>query len=165
MAQETTVTPTGIAIALAVIIALAFLFLGSGFLGFFSSPSAMQETVPTMNDSASSTALMITDTQVGTGAEAVLGSSVTVNYVGMFENGQVFDASANHGQPFSFVLGAGQVIQGWDQGVLGMKVGGTRRLVVPSDLAYGPNDYGPIPGGSTLVFDIELLEVNVNPAQ
>lgn len=109
--------------------------------------------------------MVITDTVVGTGAEAVPGAAVTVHYVGMFENGQVFDASAPRGQAFTFILGAGQVIQGWDQGVVGMKVGGKRTLVIPSDLAYGPNDYGPIPGGSTLVFEVELLDVQVSPAQ
>lgn len=99
------------------------------------------------------------DLVVGSGDEAVSGKTVTVNYVGTFTDGTKFDASADHGQPFSFTLGAGQVIQGWDQGVAGMKVGGKRKLTVPPELGYGPNDYGSIPGGSTLVFEIELLKV------
>ncbi len=159
-----TITPTGIAVALAVIIALGFLFLGSGFLGLFSSQPAISDTVLTTNENGMAD-LMMTDTTVGTGAEAVPGATITVNYVGMFEDGQVFDASSIHGQPFTFVLGGGQVIQGWDQGIVGMKVGGTRRLVIPSDLAYGPNGRGPIPGGATLVFDVELLDVQVSAAQ
>lgn len=94
----------------------------------------------------------------GTGVEN--GDTVVMTYVGKFENGTVFDASKNHGDgTFSFALGAGQVIKGWDQGVLGMKVGESRTLTIPADLGYGPNDYGPIPGNSTLIFDITLLGV------
>lgn len=106
------------------------------------------------------TTLTAQDTVVGTGTEAVPGKSVTVNYVGMLPNGQVFDASASHGQPFTFTLGAGQVIKGWDQGIAGMKVGGKRRLIIPASLAYGNQAVGGvIPANATLVFDIELLGV------
>ncbi|HYD93451.1 MAG TPA: FKBP-type peptidyl-prolyl cis-trans isomerase [Candidatus Paceibacterota bacterium] len=154
MTTNTTVTPTGIAIAIAVVVALGFLFFGSGVFSFFSGAG----TDTPFTTSETETALMITDTTVGTGVEAAAGSRVTVNYVGMFENGQVFDTSANRG-PFSFVLGAGEVIPGWDQGLIGMKEGGVRRLVIPSDLAYGDAGYGPIPGGATLIFDVELVDV------
>ncbi|HRH26353.1 MAG TPA: FKBP-type peptidyl-prolyl cis-trans isomerase [Candidatus Paceibacterota bacterium] len=102
--------------------------------------------------------LQVTDSVVGIGAEAVSGKTVTVHYTGKFTDGKVFDSSVGK-QPFSFILGAGQVIAGWDTGVAGMKVGGKRSLVIPSSLGYGPNDYGPIPGGSTLLFDVELLDV------
>lgn len=102
---------------------------------------------------------MITDTVQGAGAEAVAGKTVTVNYVGTLENGTVFDASANHGQPFTFTLGAGKVIQGWDEGIVGMKVGGKRHLVIPPDKGYGPQAIGSIPANSTLIFDVELLSV------
>ncbi|MGB4076512.1 MAG: FKBP-type peptidyl-prolyl cis-trans isomerase [Minisyncoccia bacterium] len=102
---------------------------------------------------------MVTDTVMGTGAEAVPGKTVVVNYVGRLENGQVFDASESHGQPFSFVLGSGQVIPGWEEGIQGMKVGGKRTLVVPPEKAYGAQAVGPIPANSTLIFDVELLEV------
>jgi hypothetical protein len=105
------------------------------------------------------TELGITDVVVGTGAEAKAGDTVTVHYTGTFIDGTKFDSSVDRGQPFDFQLGAGMVIAGWDQGVAGMKVGGKRKLVIPSDLAYGPNDYGPIPGGSTLLFDVELLGI------
>lgn len=154
-----TITPTGIAVALAVVVALGFLFLGSSLFDLFT-PAPTDAAIAT---SSPQTTLMITDTTIGTGAEATAGSIVSVNYVGKFENGQVFDASANRGEPITFPLGAGRVIAGWDQGILGMKVGGTRHLVIPSDLAYGPNGYGPIPGGATLIFDVEL--VDVQPAQ
>jgi FKBP-type peptidyl-prolyl cis-trans isomerase FkpA len=114
------------------------------------------------------TSLQIADTKVGTGAEAKKGSDVTVHYTGWLydpkapdKHGVRFDSSRKSGQPFSFRLGAGQVIQGWDQGVAGMKVGGTRTLIIPSDLAYGSRGTpgGPIPGNATLVFDVELLNV------
>lgn len=104
--------------------------------------------------------LKIEDELVGTGETAIAGKRVTVHYTGRFVNGTVFDSSINRGEPFQFVLGAGQVIKGWDQGVAGMKVGGKRILIVPPDLGYGPNDYGPIPGGSILIFDVELLKVD-----
>jgi len=117
-------------------------------------------TKPMSNTYTTADGLTITDEVVGTGAEAKAGDSVTVNYTGTFTNGQVFDSSLNPGRtPFTFTLGAGQVIAGWDEGVAGMRVGGKRKLVIPSSLAYGPNDYGPIPGGSTLNFEVELLSV------
>jgi len=103
--------------------------------------------------------LQMEDVTVGTGTEAVAGKTVTVNYVGMLTNGTQFDSSYSHGQPFSFALGAGQVIQGWDQGVAGMKVGGKRILVIPPSLGYGAQAVGPIPANSTLVFQVELLGV------
>ncbi len=102
--------------------------------------------------------IMSEDLEMGTGPEALPGRQVTVNYTGKFTDGKVFDTSIGK-QPFVFLLGAGQVIQGWDKGLIGMKVGGKRMLTVPPDYAYGANDYGPIPGGSTLVFEIELLNV------
>ena len=99
------------------------------------------------------------DIVVGTGDEAVAGKTVTVNYVGTLTDGTNFDASADHGQPFTFMLGAGNVIKGWDTGVVGMKVGGKRKLTIPPELAYGDQQAGSIPPNSTLVFEIELLKV------
>lgn len=103
--------------------------------------------------------LVIIDTLEGTGAIAAQGSTITVHYTGVFANGTKFDSSLDRGVPFSFTLGSGAVIQGWDQGLIGMKEGGKRRLVIPPQLGYGMADYGPIPGGSTLFFEVELLEV------
>lgn len=105
--------------------------------------------------------LQITDEVVGTGAEAVAGKTVSVNYSGTLVDGKKFDSSYDRNQPFSFVLGAGQVIRGWDEGVLGMKVGGKRKLVIPPALGYGSQDVGNglIPANSTLVFEVELLAV------
>lgn len=106
-----------------------------------------------------------TDILPGSGTEATTGTVVTVNYTGWLYDaskldgkGLQFDSSIG-GQPFAFTLGAGQVIQGWDQGVPGMKVGGIRRLVIPPSLAYGAVRYGPIPPDATLVFDISLVDV------
>jgi len=104
--------------------------------------------------------LIIEVTQEGTGAQVKTGDIVSVDYRGYFKDGKVFDESYKRGQQFSFTPGEGQVIAGWEEGVLGMKVGEKRRLTVPSTLGYGPNDYGPIPGGSTLIFDIELHKIN-----
>lgn len=105
--------------------------------------------------------MQITDEVVGKGAEAVAGKSVVVHYTGTLTNGKKFDSSKDRGTPFTFTLGAGQVIKGWDLGVAGMKVGGKRKLVIPSELAYGRQEVGNglIPANSTLMFEVELLEV------
>ena len=113
------------------------------------------------------TSLQITDVKVGTGTEATNGRTVTVHYTGWVysegaadHHGNKFDSSRDRGQPFPFLLGAGQVIRGWDQGVLGMRVGGQRTLVIPANLAYGSQSPGAgIPPNATLVFDVELLDV------
>jgi FKBP-type peptidyl-prolyl cis-trans isomerase len=104
--------------------------------------------------------LKYTDTKVGEGEEAKAGQTVTVHYTGWLTNGTKFDSSLDRGKPFSFKLGAGQVIQGWDQGVAGMKVGGKRKLTIPPGLGYGTQSVGGvIPPNSTLLFDVELLGV------
>ena len=104
--------------------------------------------------------LSITDLSVGEGAEATTGQTVVVHYRGTLEDGTQFDASYDRGTPFSFPLGAGRVIKGWDEGVQGMKIGGKRKLVIPSDLAYGSRGAGGvIPPNATLIFEVELLDV------
>lgn len=103
--------------------------------------------------------LIITDLQVGTGAEAVKGALISVHYVGTFKEGSKFDSSIDRGRPLEFVLGSGRVIKGWDQGILGMRVGGKRRLFIPAHLAYGDRAVGPIPPQSDLVFEVELFSV------
>jgi FKBP-type peptidyl-prolyl cis-trans isomerase len=100
------------------------------------------------------------DLVVGKSAEAKTGDKVSVHYVGTLTDGKEFDSSKKHGQPFSFDLGQGNVIKGWDQGVVGMKVGGKRKLTVPPSLGYGARGFPPvIPPNATLVFEVELLEV------
>ncbi len=100
------------------------------------------------------------DLKVGTGAEAVPGKTVSVHYTGWLTNGTKFDSSLDRKQPFEFRLGAGEVIPGWDEGVKGMKVGGKRKLTIPSAMGYGASGAPPvIPPNATLVFDVELLGV------
>jgi peptidylprolyl isomerase/FKBP-type peptidyl-prolyl cis-trans isomerase FkpA len=115
----------------------------------------------TQQQGAPVTELKMEDTKVGTGDAAAAGKSVTVHYTGWLTDGTKFDSSKDRGQPFTFQLGAGQVIKGWDQGVVGMKVGGVRKLTIPSSLAYGERGAGGvIPPNATLVFEVELLGVN-----
>ncbi len=134
------------------------------YLGFTGTPASLPFVSGngSVADSTDMTnELQSTDVVVGTGAEAVSGKKVTVHYVGTLTDGTKFDASKDPGQPFSFMLGAGQVIKGWDEGVVGMKVGGKRTLVIPGDLAYGAGGTpdGTIPPNATLKFEIELLGV------
>jgi len=104
--------------------------------------------------------ILIEDLMIGEGAEATPGASLTVNYLGTLTDGTKFDSSYDRDAPFTFILGQGMVIEGWDIGVQGMKVGGKRKLTIPPELAYGDRGAGDlIPPGSTLVFEIELLEV------
>ena len=136
-----------IQVGIAVVVAL----LVVGFLmgsDFFSMPQNQNN-------------LVVQDQTTGQGVAAQPGDTVTVNYTGKLDNGTVFDTSVGR-QPITFVLGAGQVIPGWDQGLVGMKVGGTRTLIIPPNMAYGPQGIGPIPPNATLTFDVQL--VSVSPA-
>ncbi len=103
--------------------------------------------------------LQVEDQVVGTGKEAASGDTVTVNYLGTLENGTKFDSSYDRNQPFTTQIGVGQVIKGWDEGIVGMKVGGKRKLTIPASLGYGSQDMGSIPPNSTLIFEVELLDV------
>src|SRR4051794_17328866 len=103
----------------------------------------------------------IVDIRAGTGAECKDGDSVSVHYTGTLENGTKFDSSRDRGEPFSFPLGQGQVIKGWDEGIATMKPGGRRKLIIPGDLGYGASGTpdGKIPPNATLIFDVELLRI------
>jgi FKBP-type peptidyl-prolyl cis-trans isomerase FkpA len=104
--------------------------------------------------------LKYVDLIVGTGREAAAGALVSVHYTGWLTNGTKFDSSVDRREPFSFPLGGGKVIRGWDEGVAGMKVGGKRKLIIPPQLGYGSRGAGGvIPPNATLVFDVELLEI------
>ncbi|MGE5541212.1 MAG: FKBP-type peptidyl-prolyl cis-trans isomerase [Bacillota bacterium] len=163
------ITATVVAVSLAVVVALGFLFLGPNLFRPFQAGPATEQSQTVMATTSSEgapqipnelpTTLTATDDVVGTGDTAKAGDTVTVNYVGALPDGTVFDASANHGQSFTFTLGAGQVIPGWDQGIVGMKVGGKRRLIIPPDMAYGSRDLGVIPPNSTLIFEVELVKI------
>jgi len=159
-----------IGIGVAVVIGIAvFVFGLTSFSGDVPSAEEAQEYFTQDNTSTmtngQANGLIIEDTLVGQGDEAVAGKAVFMQYTGMLEDGTVFDSSKNAGQPFGFVLGQGHVIAGWEQGVPGMKVGGTRRLIIPADMAYGaagvtaPDGTVVIPGNATLIFDVELVAV------
>lgn len=148
----------GIAIAGFLIIYI----VGIAIINFPSrAPSSGNTTfsAPTPTGTTTSSKLQSEDIAVGQGKEAKTGDTVTVNYVGRLANGKQFDSSYDRKEPFSFTLGNGEVIKGWDQGVAGMKIGGKRRLTIPPELGYGDKAQGSIPANSTLIFEIELLEV------
>ena len=112
------------------------------------------------NTITTASGLKYTDLQTGEGPEAKAGQTVNVHYTGWLENGTKFDSSLDRKSPFSFALGAGQVIRGWDEGVAGMKVGGKRRLTIPAGLGYGARGAGGvIPPNATLICEVELLGV------
>lgn len=140
-----------IAVTVSVFVVGFFFIFGQFFVSLFSKNNA--------NKIAQNSQLMVQDEVLGTGEEAIKGSRVVVHYTGKFVNGQVFDSSVQRNEPFQFVLGGGQVIKGWEEGIVGMRVGGKRLLSIPPELGYGMADYGPIPGGSTLIFEVELLKV------
>ena len=168
-------TQTGIAVALALTVVVTFFIfpdlspfsqaepqlaaVGQEDLTITPQDQTASSTMPT--DTQEITQLMMKDEIVGTGAVAAAGDTVTVNYVGALTNGTVFDASAKHGTDgFTFTLGVGQVIKGWDQGIVGMKVGGKRMLAIHASLAYGARAVGDaIPANSALIFEVELLKV------
>ena len=99
------------------------------------------------------------DILIGEGVEVQNGDTLQVHYIGTLEDGTKFDSSRDREEPFEFTLGAGQVIMGWDQGLLGMKVGGIRKLTIPPELGYGENGQGSIPANATLIFEVEILSI------
>lgn len=151
----------GLSLILPTIIIIAVIILGATSIkpgNTNSSPSPVATS--TMNNSTQSAQLKIEDINLGSGVEAVAGKKVTVNYVGTLSDGTKFDSSYDRNQPFSFELGAGFVIKGWDQGVVGMKVGGKRKLTIPPDLGYGSAGIPPnIPPNAVLIFEVELLKI------
>lgn len=128
-----------------------------GYAAFraFSGREDEGETITTASG------LRYQDLEVGTGEEASVGDTVLVHYTGTLADGTQFDSSRDRGQPFQFILGSGGVIQGWEEGIQGMREGGKRLLVIPPDLAYGAQGRPPvIPSNAELTFDVELVEVN-----
>ncbi len=173
---------TGIAVTLAIIV-IMFFFYWKGSTPTATAPTTVQQqtqgtagttAAPTqaeqqqvqaiLQNATSQNSVTIQEVKIGTGATATAGHEVAVNYIGKLSDGSTFDASANHGGAFTFTLGAGQVIKGWDQGVAGMKVGGERILVIPPSLGYGSQQVGPIPPNSTLIFDVQLVGVSTTTA-
>ena len=150
------------------ILIIALLILGgAAFLVYTTSQNKQAENnltaagLPdTSNLTTTASGLQYKDVTVGSGTEAKEGDTVSVHYTGWLTDGTKFDSSVDRGQTFSFTLGQGGVIAGWDEGVVGMKEGGKRILVIPSNLGYGPNGAsGVIPPNATLIFEVELLDV------
>ncbi len=146
---------TGIAVTVTLLVVGIFFIIGVPF-----STSSLNSQGAAVSTAA--TQVVMQDAVVGSGRPAQAGDRITVNYTGKFQDGTVFDTSLGK-TPYTFVLGAGSVIAGWDQGLVGAQVGTKRILIVPPALAYGSNDYGPIPGNSTLMFEVDVLKVE--PAQ
>lgn len=149
-------------VGLAVVVALIVVAIFFIFVNPFAMQQDAQSSVPgdtTVGTNTGTTGnLIVQDESVGTGAAVTTGDTVSVNYTGKLQDGTTFDTSIGKA-PFEFTVGAGSVIPGWEQGLIGMKVGGKRLLIIPPQLAYGASGYGPIPGNATLVFEIELLKV------
>jgi FKBP-type peptidyl-prolyl cis-trans isomerase len=154
-----------IAVTVALVVVVGFFFL-------FNRPTSVDIVDNESRDNAGSplqgfqeliaqgnSSLVTEDLVIGDGATAEVGSELTVHYVGILTDGTQFDSSVTRGQPFSFTLGAGQVIAGWDQGLVGMKEGGRRILIIPGELGYGPRGTTGIPPNSTLIFEVLLLDV------
>ncbi|MFA5098914.1 MAG: FKBP-type peptidyl-prolyl cis-trans isomerase [Candidatus Paceibacterota bacterium] len=151
-------------VIMAIVIALVGVYLFMGNKNEDETGENLNNNINNQNQMENKTledGLQIIDEVIGTGAEAKAGDIVSVNYIGTLENGKKFDSSYDRNQPFSFTLGIGQVIRGWDEGVAGMKIGGKRKLVIPPALAYGSQEVGNglIPANSTLIFEVELLGV------
>ncbi len=138
----------------AALLVLLVLFYGHAFMNLFN-PTSVENNMNTNITTGVEKEEMV----AGSGETAVAGDVVTVHYVGTLVDGKVFDSSRDRGTPFTFNLGAREVIRGWDEGVAGMKVGGTRRLIIAPDFGYGDRPVGPIPANSILIFEVELLGV------
>ncbi len=146
-----------VAVIIAMFVVGFFFIFGQGLIAYFTGSNSQTEQVK------QEPKVIIQDVIMGTGDEAVSGDRVTVNYTGKFVDGKVFDTSlAPRNEPFQFTLGVGMVIKGWDEGIVGMKVGGKRILSIPPELGYGAEDYSIIPGNSTLIFEVDLLKVEKN---
>lgn len=133
---------------------LAYLLFSGPLMGLFNSNPAV-ESANLMNNSG----FVVEEVTLGSGELAQAGDLITAHYVGRLTNGQVFDSSLDSNTPIKFVLGSGQVIRGWDEGLVGMRAGGKRLLTIAPEYAYGANAIGAIPPNSTLIFEVELLDV------
>ncbi len=138
----------------------AFALAAFGLTQLVSAADAKKEDKKETKEVTTKSGLKYVELKEGDGKEAKAGDTVSVHYTGWLKDGKKFDSSLDRGQPFSFKLGAGMVIKGWDEGVAGMKVGGKRKLIIPPDLGYGQRGAGNvIPPGAELTFEVELLKV------
>lgn len=146
-----------ITLALGIIALGIFAYFIFGFHQTGSSPQKM--VPPTQPTKAPAEELKIEDIEEGTGPEVKSGDTVSIHYTGTLTDGTKFDSSVDRGTPFETKIGVGDVIEGWDKGVVGMKVGGKRKLIIPPSMGYGEQGMGTIPPNSTLIFEVELLEL------
>ncbi|MBT9547797.1 MAG: FKBP-type peptidyl-prolyl cis-trans isomerase [Candidatus Sericytochromatia bacterium] len=138
----------------------AYLLAGGGASCSLKQESHSEKPMSeTQNATPNATQMKIEEIKVGTGATPAKGDTVIVHYTGWLTNGDKFDSSKDRNEPFSFTLGVGQVIKGWDEGFAGMKEGGQRKLTIPPEMGYGQRNVGPIPANSTLIFEVELIRV------
>lgn len=146
-----------------VVLVIGILALGIASLFIFRItdsflPSGQAEPTKIMNNTDAK-GLKIEDIKVGSGREVKSGDNIVINYLGTLEDGTKFDSSYDRGEPFETQIGTGQVIKGWDLGVVGMKIGGKRKLTIPPSLGYGQQAVGTIPANSTLIFEVELVDI------
>jgi|SRR3989344_4584971 len=141
------------------ITAIVFVLVLAGVFYYFSSRPVLSPVIDTNQPMEQTSGLKIEILKEGSGEGAKNGDIVTVHYVGTLLDGTKFDSSRDRGTPFSFTLGTGYVIKGWDQGLLGMKAGEIRKLTIPPELGYGARSAGAIPPNSTLIFEVELLKI------
>lgn len=137
---------------------VGFLLYGHSFMNLFNGNTNADNSAAS-NIALPETGVEVQDEVVGTGAVAAVGDEVTVHYIGALPDGKVFDSSVDRGDPFVFTLGAGQVIKGWDEGLVGMREGGKRILLIAPDYGYGAQGVGPIPPNSVLIFQVELIKI------
>lgn len=162
--KESSMIPIAIALGVVSILAVGiFVFLNNEVDTLPNAETidlnSKEENTMNESDIEDFNELSITTIQEGSGEEAQVGDTVVVNYEGMLSNETKFDSSYDRGKPFEFTLGENHVIEGWEKGVLGMKVGEIRELKIPSSMGYGDNGYGSIPGKAGLIFKVELLEI------
>lgn len=151
------------------IAAIAVIFYGPSIWNYIVGEKTVAQETPVTRNIASTTpdmvnisslsGLAVYDMVMGTGTEAVAGKTLVAHYVGAFTDGMLFDSSMIRGEPYEFVLGAGKVIRGWELGLVGMKEGGIRRLVISPEYGYGAQPIGQIPANSTLIFEVQLVDV------
>jgi FKBP-type peptidyl-prolyl cis-trans isomerase len=146
-----------------VVLVVGILALGIASLFIFRITDSFlpaQKPAPTkIMDTTSAKDLKIEDIKIGSGKQVKSGDNIVINYLGTLADGTKFDSSYDRGEPFETRIGTGQVIKGWDLGVVGMKVGGKRKLTIPPSLGYGDQAQGPIPANSTLIFEVELVDI------
>lgn len=145
---------------IAIVVVVILIIAASAFFIWSSRSTKAPQAISEGNMITTASGLQYEDLLVGEGAQAQPGDTVSVHYTGWLQDGTKFDSSLDRGQPFTFTLGRGEVIKGWDEGVAGMRAGGKRRLVIPPDLGYGSQGAGGvIPPGATLIFEVELVEI------